>query len=301
MKLIFIINNKNNRLRKILPGMLSYFQDLYPEQVIFQTTERRKHAIELARNAVDKGCEYLVAVGGDGTLNEVVNGVLLSEKSGGEYPVLGLLPFGSANDFARTAGLSSSWKELSKYIQSGTARPVDVGRITLQKTKEVRYFINISGIGLGPEVVRKMENSRPFLGSSFNYFKGILSGFLSYQKKEVICQSPSWKWEGKLLQLAIANGRFFGNAICIAPKANLSDGQLQMVIFGDLSIWDYLKNLPKLKRGIRIYHPEVSYRVAKEIRLESTEPCGIEADGEFVGLLPAQVSILPGRMRMLMP
>ncbi|GGD40272.1 diacylglycerol/lipid kinase family protein [Muriicola marianensis] len=301
MKLVFIINNKNNRLRKVLPGLMDYFQQQYPARVAFQFTERRKHATELAKNAVEIGCEYLVAAGGDGTLNEVVNGLLLSERSAEEYPVLGLLPFGSANDFARTAGMTSSWEDLNKGIQSGSARPVDLGRITLQNTKEVRYFINISGIGLGPEVVQHMERTRPVLGSSFHYFKSILSGFLSYRKKKVICQSPSWKWEGKLLQMAVANGRYFGNAICVAPKASLSDGQFRVVIFGDLSIWDYIKNLSKLKRGVRIVHPEVSYHSAKELRLESPDSCGIEADGEYVGHLPASISILPGGVRLLMP
>ncbi|WP_373017613.1 diacylglycerol kinase family protein [Muriicola sp.] len=301
MRLVFIINNKNNRLRKNLPGLTDYFQEAYPAQVAFQYTERRKHATELAKNAVEKGCDYLVAVGGDGTLNEVINGIMMSGLAPEKYPVLGLLPLGSANDFARTAGINASWEELDQWIRQGSIRQIDVGRISMQDMRKDRFFLNIAGVGLGPEVVLKMDRTRSVLGPSFHYFKSILSGFWSYRKKRVQCQSPSWKWEGKLLQMAIANGRFFGNAICIAPDASLSDGQFQVVIFGDLSIWDYLKNLRKLKRGVRIVHPEVSYWAANEIRLESTDVCGIEADGEYVGHLPAGISILPGRVRLLMP
>ncbi|MBT8179573.1 MAG: hypothetical protein HKP60_10685, partial [Eudoraea sp.] len=102
-------------------------------------------------------------------------------------------------------------------------------------------------------------------------------------------------------QMAVANGRYFGNAICIAPDARLTDGQFQVSIFGDLSIWDYLKNLGKLKKGVKINHPQVSYHEAHEVLLESKDPCGIEADGEYVGRAPATLSILPEAIRFLMP
>ena len=109
------------------------------------------------------------------------------------------------------------------------------------------------------------------------------------------------EWKGKLLQMAVANGRYFGKAICIAPDAKLTDGQLQVAIFGDLSIWDYLKNLSKLKKGVKINRPQVSYYDAKEVLLESNDSCGIEADGEYVGLAPATISILPKAIAFLMP
>ncbi|MBT8206526.1 MAG: hypothetical protein KJO20_14235 [Eudoraea sp.] len=100
--------------------------------------------------------------------------------------------------------------------------------------------------------------------------------------------------------MAVANGRYFGNAICIAPDARLTDGQFQVSIFGDLSIWDYLKNLGKLKKGVKINHPQVSYHEAHEVLLESKDPCGIEADGEYVGLAPATLSVLPEAISFLM-
>src|SRR5210317_1240333 len=99
--------------------------------------------------------------------------------------------------------------------------------------------------------------------------------------------------------MAVANGRYYGNAICTAPDANLSDGQFQVVIFGDLSIWDYLKNLGKLKKGVKIDHPQVSYHEASYVLLESDDSCGIEADGEYVGLAPASISLLPKAICLL--
>ncbi len=301
MKIVFVVNNKNNRLAKVLPRLDQYCQQTNMGSVQFISTLRKKHAIELAKQATENGCDYMIAVGGDGTLHEVINGVLQSNIPANEYPAIGLLPHGSANDFARTARISNSIEELIELIQSNTTQKIDLGKIILQQTQETRYFINIAGVGLGPEVVQNLEQSSSVLGPGFNYFKHIIKGFLSYVKKEVSCTSSTWQWKGKLLQMAVANGRYYGNAICTAPDAKLTDGQFQVVIFGDLSIWDYLKNLGNLKKGVKINLPQVSYHDANEVLLESNDSCGIEADGEYVGLAPATISVLPKAICFLMP
>ena len=301
MKIVFVVNNKNNRLAKSLPGLRQRFERLDLGSVEFVYTLREKHAIELGRKATESGCDYLIGVGGDGTLHELVNGILQSKVPAEEHPVLGLLPYGSANDFARTAGISKSFDKLIGLILSGSIQKIDLGKIILQKAQLTRYFINIAGVGLGPEVVQGLEGSSSNLGPRFNYFRHIVKGFLGYAKKEVSCSSKDWQWKGKLLQMALANGRYFGNAICVAPDAALDDGDFQVVIFGNLSIWDYLKNLRKLKKGLKIKHPEVHYYHAGEMVLESEESCGIEADGEYVGLLPARISVIPEAISFLMP
>src|SRR5210317_944847 len=101
MKIVFILNNKKDRLARILPEIKNHCEGVYPGEVRYMVTQRKKHAVQLAREAAVKGCEYLIAVGGDGTLHEVVNGVLQSGLPPVQYPVIGLLPYGSANDFAR--------------------------------------------------------------------------------------------------------------------------------------------------------------------------------------------------------
>ena len=300
MNIVFVVNNKNNRLAKVLPRLYHYFQQTNMGNVQFLFTERKKHAIELAKQATEKGCEYLVSVGGDGTLHEVINGVLQSNKPAKEYPAIGLLPHGSANDFARTVRISGSIEKLIEMIQCNTTQKIDLGKIILRQTRETRYFINIAGVGLGPEVAQKLEQSSSVLGPGFNYFRHIIKGFHSYVKKEVSCISSTWQWKGKLLQMAVANGRYHGNGICTAPDAKLTDGKFQVVIYGDLSIWDYLKNFRNLKKGVKINLPQVSYHDAKEVLLASNDSCGIEADGEYVGLAPATISVLPKAICFLM-
>ena len=301
MNIVFVVNNKNNRLAKVLPRLAHYCQQANMCSVQFMSTLRKKHAIELAKQATENGCDYMVAVGGDGTLHEVINGLLQANLPANEYPAIGLLPYGSANDFARTAGISNSIAALIALIKSKTTQKIDLGKIIIQQTQETRYFINIASVGLGAEVAQNLERSSSAFGPGFNYFKHIIKGFLSYVKKEVSCTTSTWQWKGKLLQMAVANGRYFGNAICIAPDAKLTDGQFQLAIFGDLSIWDYLKNFGNLKKGVKINLPQVSYHNADEVLLESNDSCGIEADGEYVGLAPATISVLPKAICFLMP
>ena len=166
------------------------------------------HAITLARERV-ADVDLLVAVGGDGTLHEVVNGALRSNLPINEYPVIGVLPYGSANDFARSAHLTNSIEQLVGLIQSRSSKRMDLGKIILHHTQETCYFVNIAGVGLGPEVVRGMEQSSGVLGAGFNYFVNILKGFLRYVKKEVQVTSSQWQWRGRLLQMAVANGRLY--------------------------------------------------------------------------------------------
>lgn len=301
MKIAFIVNNKNNRLAKVLTELQHYCQQAKIGRVQFSATRQKKHAIDLARQASENGCDYLIAVGGDGTLHEVVNGVLQSKLLADHYPTIGLLPYGSANDFARTVNVSNAIEDLLALITSNSTQLIDLGKIVLHQARETRYFINIAGVGLGPEVVQQLEASSSVLGPGFNYFKHIIKGFLSYAKKEVSCTSSTWQWKGSLLQMAVANGRYFGNALCIAPNAQLTDGQFQIAIFGDLSIWDYLKNIRNLKKGVKIKHPQVCYYTSSEVLLQSTDDCGIEADGEYVGRAPATISIVPKAIYFLMP
>lgn len=301
MKIVFIVNSKNNRAVKMLPGLERRFRQMNPDPVQFLATERKKHAIDLARQSAENGCDYMIAVGGDGTLHEVINGLLQSSLPSHKYPAIGLLPCGSANDFARTAHVSDSMEDLVHLIKTHTTQKIDLGQILLKQTGEVRYFINIAGAGLGGEVVQKMEQSSGMLGPGLSYFWHIFTGFLRYVKKEVSCTSSDEQWKGRLLQMAVANGRCFGNALCVAPDARLTDGLFQVTIFGDLSVWDYLKNLGKLKKGVRIKHPQITYQNAEEVWLESKVPCPIEADGEYVGRTPATLRVLPEAICFLMP
>lgn len=300
MKVVFIANNKNNRLAKLLRKLEADCIKAELSQVRFMSTRHPKHAIELAAEATEEGCDFLIAIGGDGTLHEVINGIMRSNAPAHKYPAVGLLPYGSANDFARSVHISNSIAELIALIRTNSVQLIDLGKIVLHPTSELRYFINIAGLGLSPVVVRNLSQSSGSFDPGIHYFKNILKGFRTYSKKAVTCTTSTWQWKGKLLQMAVANGRYFGNGICIAPNANVTDGRFQIAIFGDLSIWYYLKNIINLKKGLKLIHPDVSYYIADEVSIESNDACGIEADGEYVGLAPATITLLPKAIEFLM-
>jgi diacylglycerol kinase family enzyme len=185
---------------------------------------------------------------------------------------------------------------LNKHIQK-----IDVGKIVVESMpNKPAYFINIASLGLGPEVVKTMENSNKLLGASVAYFSSIIRGFLSYEKRNIRCVADGWNWEGKLLQMAVANGQFFAHGICVAPEASIQDGLFQISLFGELSLLDYLKNLGNLTKGIKINHPEVHYYTAKELKITPVnDQCGIEADGEYVGESPITITVVPSAIKFV--
>ena len=144
--------------------------------------------------------------------------------------------------------------------------------------------------------LRHVCDAIPFLADRrLVIVRGLLAGHRLHDS--AIVAVPGYHIGSELQQLAVANGRYFGHGICIAPDAGITDGHFQVAIFGDLSMWDYLKNIRKLKKGVRIDHPQVQYHNSREVLIESPEACGIEADGEYVGLGPATISVVPKAIR----
>ncbi|MDH5368307.1 MAG: YegS/Rv2252/BmrU family lipid kinase [Cyclobacteriaceae bacterium] len=299
MRIIFIVNSQIKNLKKTLKEIRREFSGF---QISFAQTQYKKHAIEIATQAVQNEYNYIIAVGGDGTLNEVLNGMMYASVPVNTLPVLGMLQKGSANDFSRTAGNSNSVMDLKNRITKRSDKKIDIGKIKLNSgTETTKYFINICGLGLGPEAVLIKEKSPKILGSELSYFKSIIQGFMSYKKKGVVCTGDNWEWKGNLLQMAIGNGRYFGNSICICPDATIDDGLFHISLFGELTIIDYLKNLKKLKKGVKLDHDDAHYYISKEVTVENSgnQLCGIEADGEIMGNAPVTITVVPKAIHFL--
>jgi YegS/Rv2252/BmrU family lipid kinase len=301
MQITFIVNSQIKKLRKTLKEIGDTFYRVDDVQVTILQTHHAGHSRELAEEITQKGCDYLIAVGGDGTLSEVLNGMMNTNIPTNEYPVLGVLPRGSANDFVKTINISNKVLDLKQAILNKHIQKIDIGKIIIEaKPTEPEYFINIASLGLGPEVVKAMDSSGKMFGSSIAYFSSIIRGFLSYKKRSVLCEADEWQWEGKLLQMAVANGQFFGHGICVAPEASLQDGLFHISLFGELSLFDYLKNLGNLNKGIKINHPAAFYYTAKELKISPVnDQCGIEADGEYLGESPVTATVVPNAIKFL--
>jgi diacylglycerol kinase (ATP) len=280
---------------KILPALQSV------ADVTVYETRTKNDAVALASKAVEKRSDVIFAAGGDGTLNQVVNGMLAGNENSPRLPVLGLIPLGSGNDFARTVNIMPDASLIIRLLTGHNPKPVDIGRITFthEAGNPLSYFINIADIGMGPEVVKRVLDSGRAFGTTLTYYNAILQTFATYKLADVAVKTPEWKWEGKVRSVAIANGRFFGSGIGIAPDAKPDDGVFSCFIGGNVSAMDFLLQQGRMRSGRRAVHRDIHYREAAMVELTSNKPHVIEADGELVGHLPVRIELLPKRLQFL--
>lgn len=302
-KIHFVINGRFKRAEQTQREI----HELFEREYLVETslTNGNGNAISLAEQAVLNGADYLIAAGGDGTMSEVVNGIMLVEKEKRENLIVGLLPLGSGNDFSRTMKLSKKLNDFYELMKNNSITKIDIGRLEYKKMDgkdAVRYFNNIADIGLGAEVAKRVNEGKKIYGPNFDFFKATVLGFLKYKRKQLKIISKEFNWSGSLLILCLANGKYFGSGLCIAPHAKVNDGKFSITLAGNVSLIDYLKNLSKIRKGKFVEHPEIHYKEIESCKIEPIgEPCLIEADGEMIGKIPLTASILKEEINFLTP
>lgn len=305
-KISFVLHGKI-RGKKLLINEIKRLLSAENELAYYET-KKANHAESLTTKALTDGCDYLIAVGGDGTLNEVVNSYLKGGGSRVYGAVLGVLPWGTGNDFARSTGNEKSVEHLAALIKAKSVRMVDAGEIEYthedgETTKE--YFDNIADFGIGAEVVSRVNAvylRKVILGGKLLFFFTTLRTILTFKHKPMIVNFDGQKWEGKIISLVIANGQFFGSGMGIAPEAKIDSGKFQLVIFGNLSVLDYLKHYGRIRKSEHLDLQEVQYHMASQISVESLgNRAVLEADGEVGGSAPVTFTCLPGVLPILAP
>ncbi len=298
-KISFILHGKHRNNPKVISGIRETFGNSY--EIVFHFTDFSRHAVELARQAALDNSTYIISAGGDGTMNEVANGIMLS---GNKNVKVGLLPHGTGNDFSKTIGATNNPDELKKLIESDSIKEIDLGLVHFKNTEgkdESRYFINITDVGLGGFIAQKLAGSSKWMGAFLTFQKAIVSTFLTYKHRSLKSKADGFVYEGKILSYIIANGRYFGAGLGIAPDAKPDDGLFEIVLGAEISLWDYLLNLGKVQKCLKIEHPQMSYHQAKEVIIESYEDLPIDMDGEFIGYSPIKVSVVPKALKFLAP
>ncbi|MDD4646500.1 MAG: diacylglycerol kinase family lipid kinase [Bacteroidales bacterium] len=305
-KIGFILHGKVRGKKEIKESLIAGFSLDY--SVRFYETIHPRHAEHLTDLALHEGCDFVIAVGGDGTLNEVVNGYLNAGGNDKFNASLGVLPLGTGNDFARNLKLNKSIGQLEHLVKSNQPRLLDAGKMEMKLpdgSTNTRFFDNIADLGFGAEVVARVNGvhlRKILLGGTLTFVLAILRTFSSYRHKNARITWDGFEWEGKVLCLVVAKGRYFGSGVGVAPGARPDDGMFEVVIFADLSIMDYLRYYSKLRRLEKIDHPEVTYHRTNKLCVESTgKPIIIEADGEIEGHAPVVFTCLPGALRFLVP
>lgn len=299
MKVAFIINGKTKHKLEAVSDIRMHFSN--EQAKIFETTHRG-HAIELTQLAIEEGFEHIIAVGGDGTLNEVTNGVMLSGKN--EDVFMGQLAYGTANDFSKSANFNGKLLDIRNHIFQKRSRKIDLGLAEftgLDKEPSSRYFINIADIGIGGHVVQKVNsNDKKILGPDLTFLKAIGEVILTYKSSTTTIESKYFNWKGKIFTVAACNGKYFGSGICIAPKAELNNGELALTIIGDITMTDYLSNISALKNGEMILHDQIIYQSVKEVTIAPiSDKSPLDIDGEFAGYAPVTMKVIPKAINLI--
>jgi YegS/Rv2252/BmrU family lipid kinase len=298
MKIAVILNGISLQKKKFYHEIFPVLQQRF-ETSVYETASRND-AVVIAAKVATQNVDLIVAAGGDGTVFQVANGLLQEQNL--NLPVMGVIPLGSGNDFSRGLNIPTESKGIIDMIEKMDVITMDVGCVhftTDDNQNGRRYFLNVVDVGMGPEVVRKVLSSgRPF-GSSVAYYISIISTFLFFKPQNLKAVAPSWTWEGKMRTFAVANGKFYGHGLCIAPSAKVDDGVFEVFACGDASALDFIMQSTPLRNGKRLNHPKVSYYYTEHVELTSDELCMIEADGELLGKLPAHIEMAPVRIKFL--
>lgn len=299
-KVAIIANRKRKKALKLKDQLIK----LLPEDfiVIDKHTDSQGHAIELTLEAIQENADFIIAAGGDGTINEVVNGVMRATEEQRQKIIVGLFPLGTGNDFARTSKMAKSVKELSAHIVSGVHKNIDLGLVAYydnEGVKQNRYFDNIAEIGVGAKTVEIVNKSSKTLGGTLTFFLGVLRAFLGYRRQSVRIKTNDFQWVGKIVAVCVANGQYFGSGLGIAPGARLDDGRLSLVIIGNIRIIHFLWYLPKLRKLLKIIHPEVHYHKIDACEIFSEVKYPVEMDGENIGFTPFSAKVVPNAIKIL--
>ena len=262
-------------------------------RVVF--TKRRGDAAALAGDAARKGAKIIIACGGDGTVSEVANGIL----SSGKDVVLGILPSGTGGDFRRTLEIPSQSRAAARVLSQGRTVKIDVGRVSFidnNGNEAMRYFLGVASCGISTKVIERVKSDKVSFASSL-----LQTAMRTTPIRLAVQLDDSHERHLVVLNLCVANARYFGGGMKIAPDAKLTDGKFDVIGVGDLSALKLFTSAPRVYMGSHLSMPEVSHALARKVTVRSADrgsEVGLEIDGELPGKLPATFQIIPEALRV---
>ena len=274
-------------------------------------TKCQGDGIDIAERASRNGRPFIIACGGDGTINEVANGILRS----GEDAELGILPSGTGGDFRRTLGMPPGNREAAAALRNGETKTIDVGKAAFHDhdgNEVSRFFLNVSSVGLAADVIRRVKSGKVFDWLPIESLRG-KANFAASTLRELAALEPpivrvrfddGEEHSLKTVALCVANARYFGGGMMIAPEARLTDGLFDVINIGDLTALNVLTNVHSLYRGTHLGMKQVHSRRAKKIEISAHDPSQVvhlETDGELPGKLPVTYEIVPSALRVRVP
>jgi len=265
-------------------------------------TERKGHAINLTLDAIASGYRKIITVGGDGTLNEVVNGVYSNKSCTSTDIVLASIPVGTGNDWGRMFGIPLYYEKAIKIISNNNTLLHDIGTITFYNgsEKKTRYFINIAGLGFESVVVRKTNIQKDKgRGGKLIYFYNLLTSLLAYNNTKAEINIDGEIIHADVFSLNVGNGRYCGGGMRQTPRAIPTDGLLDVTIINGMGKFEIIRNLRILYNGRILQHPKIDGYKCKNIKVTSETAMYAEADGESLGQTPAEFGIIPEALKIV--
>jgi diacylglycerol kinase (ATP) len=271
-------------------------------------SERPGHLTELAQQAVAEGGELLVVIGGDGSVNEVVNGVAAALAGGGSRPSaadvdLALVPRGTGDDFARTYKIPRGRAALAVAAR-GRTTTIDAGRVSFRawdgSTRDA-WFANVASAGMSGAIARRADDTSRALGATVAFAWAILRVFADWRSSEVEVTVDRERRAGRMHDVVVANGRYLAGGIMICPEARPDDALFDVLLIGDLTKRELLVTLPKTYVGRHLPHPKAELLRGTTVGIDSRQPLPIQLDGEQPGTTPVRFELVPGALRLRVP
>ena len=262
-------------------------------------SERPGQLTTLAADAVAGGATRLVVVGGDGSVNEVVNGI--ADAHGVE---LAVIPRGTGWDFVRTFDIPRNLDAAVDVALTGSVREIDLGAVTYRTWggEDARsIFANVASAGISGAIAQRANESSKTLGGKVSYYWATLAVFVGWQTGEMRVTVDGESRNGKMIDAVVCNGRYLGGGMMMCPEAEPDDGVFDVLLIGDVTKRDLLLVLPRTYKGNHLPHPRLELLRGKVVTVESAEPLPIELDGEQPGTTPARFEVLPRVLLLRVP
>jgi len=276
-------------VERLLASYVSSHRD--SDDLSWEIVETRSsgEATEIASRAAKRGTTIVAAAGGDGTLSEVLNGVI------GSNACLALLPLGTGNDFARSVGLHDNLPRAVFTLFQGQPRSIDVG------VAAGRHFLNVSGCGFDAVVADRANHGPKWLSGAVAYLWAVLGELARYRAAEFTLEVDGKVRTLRAMMCSVANAQTYGGGMRIAPDAQLDDGLFDLCLLSETSKIEFILAFPRVFRGTHTTHPKIEMLRASKVRIETTPPLPLLVDGEICGTTPVEFTILPRAIQFLFP
>jgi diacylglycerol kinase (ATP) len=267
-------------------------------------SERPGQIPELVERAAGDGAALVVAVGGDGTVNEAVNGLMRLREQGAEMPELALLPRGTGTDFVRTFGIPTKLDDALRVVSRGRTREIDAGRVAFRAwdgSEGSSYFANVASAGMSGAVAERANTTSKALGGKVSFLAATLAVFARWKPSQVEVVVDGERRSGLMYDVLVANCLYLGGGMKMTPEAVPDDGLFDVLLIGDITRTDLALTLPKVYRGTHLPHPKAELLRGRTVLVEAKTLLPIELDGEQPGTTPVRFEIVPRAFRLRVP